>query len=79
MTLRAAIYARYSSSNQSESSIEDQVHNCRVWIDAEGWSMAGTYSDAAISGASLLRAGYQNMLQDARAGQFDIVIAEALD
>ena len=77
--MRAAIYARYSSSNQSASSIDDQVHNCRARIDAEGWSLTETYTDHAISGASLLRAGYQSMLHDARAGQFNAVIAEALD
>jgi site-specific DNA recombinase len=79
MTLRAAIYARYSSSNQSEASIEDQVHNCRERIETEDWRLVECYSDSAISGASLLRAGYQNLLQDARAGQFDIIVAEALD
>ena len=77
--MKTAIYARYSSNNQSESSIEDQVHNCRARIDAEGWTPAKTYEDRAISGASLLRPGYQSMLEDARAGRFDAVIAEALD
>jgi site-specific DNA recombinase len=77
--MRASIYARYSSDNQRDASIDDQVHNCRARIDAEGWTLVETYADHAISGASLLRAGYQAMLEDARAGRFDIVIAEALD
>ena len=77
--MRAVIYARYSSSNQSEVSIEDQVFNCQARIKVEGWTLVKTYSDHAISGASLLRPGYQAMLEGARTGQFDIVIAEALD
>lgn len=42
--------------------------------------MVGTYKDAGISGASMiLRPGIQMLLQDAQTGQFDIVLAEALD
>ena len=76
---KAAIYARYSSDNQSEASIEDQVHNCRVRIESEGWGVVETYADTAISGATLLRPGYQKMLEDARSGVFTILLAEALD
>ena len=76
---RATIYARYSSDNQRDASIDDQLRICRKRIDAEGWTLLETYSDHAISGASTLRPGYQRMLMDARAGKFDILIAEALD
>ena len=77
--IKAAIYARYSSNNQSDASIEDQVYNCRARIDADGWAVAETYSDSAISGATVLRPGYQKMLEDARHGSFTILVAEALD
>ena len=77
--MRAAIYARYSSDNQRDASIEDQVHTCRARIEAEGWALKETYADRAISGASTLRPGYQKMLMDARSGLIDIVVAEALD
>ena len=76
---RAAIYARYSSDNQSEASIEDQVRQCRARIDREGWRAGEVYSDRAISGATTLRPGYQKMLEDARSGRFDVLVAEALD
>ena len=77
--MRAVIYARYSSDNQRDASIEDQVRICRERIGREGWSLAATYTDHAISGASRLRPGYQKLLEDARAGSFDVVVAEALD
>src|SRR6266404_3838329 len=77
--MRAVIYARYSSDLQREASIEDQVRICRQRIDREGWTLVTTYSDAATSGASRLRPGYQKLLEDARAGAFDVVVAEALD
>ena len=77
--MRAAIYARYSSDLQSEASIDDQVRLCRKWAENEGHSLTKVYSDRAISGASTLRPGYQKMLEDARAGTYDILIAEAMD
>src|SRR6516164_4719327 len=76
---RVAIYARYSSDNQRDASIEDQVRQCRARIDQEGWQRGEVYSDHAISGATTLRPGYQKMLEDARAGRFEVLVAEALD
>ena len=77
--MRAVIYARYSSENQREASIEDQVRECRAFIDRQGWAYQHAYTDRALSGASTLRAGYQLLLQEAREGRFDVVVAEALD
>jgi site-specific DNA recombinase len=77
--VRAVAYARYSSDMQSQSSIEDQLRLCRAFADRQGWQLTGSYSDRALSGASLLRPQLQKMLEDSRSGQFDIVVAEALD
>src|SRR5450759_3150688 len=79
MTLRAAIYARFSSDRQRDESIEDQIRVCRELIDREGWSLVQVFHDRAISGATTLRPGYQAMLEAARAGKFDVLVAEALD
>ena len=77
---RVALYARYSSDNQREASIDDQLRICREQAKREKWKVVGTYKDAGISGASMiLRPGIQMLLQDAQAGQFDMVLAEALD
>ncbi|WP_338426374.1 recombinase family protein [Sphingopyxis kveilinensis] len=78
--IRAALYARYSSDQQSSASIADQQRICRERAEREGWQLLGSYEDAAISGASMiLRPGIQKLLADAQAGQFDIVLTEALD
>ena len=75
-----ALYARYSSDMQSMASIDDQFRICRDQAARENWQVAGTYKDAAVSGASVtLRPGIQALLQDASAGKFEIVLAEALD
>ncbi len=80
MTLRCALYARYSSDQQRPASIEDQFRVCREHAEREGWKIVGTYRDSAISGDSvILRPGVQALLEDARRGAFEIVVAEALD
>ena len=77
---RAALYARYSSDLQSAASIDDQFRVCREHAERSGWTVAGGYRDAAASGASMiLRPGVQMLLEDARRGAFDVVVAEALD
>ena len=76
---RTAIYARYSSDHQREASIEDQFRLCQERAASEGWTIAGQYKDHATSGASMLRGGIQRLIEDALAGKFDIVLAEALD
>jgi site-specific DNA recombinase len=77
--MRAVIYARYSSDLQREASIEDQIRLSRKRIEEEGWQYLHAYTDRAQSGASALRPAYQSLLEDARRGQFDVVVAEALD
>ena len=80
MTLRCALYARYSSDQQQAASIEDQFRVCREHAEREGWTIAGAYKDSAISGDSvILRSGVQALLEDARRGLFEVVVAEALD
>jgi site-specific DNA recombinase len=49
--MRVAIYARYSSEMQSDTSIQDQVQLCRARASREGWNVVAVYHDAAISGA----------------------------
>jgi site-specific DNA recombinase len=74
---KVAIYARYSSDRQSERSIEDQVRLCRERADREGWSVVEVFPDFALSGATRDRPGLNALL--ARASDFDVVLAEALD
>jgi site-specific DNA recombinase len=76
---RAVIYARYSSDNQRDASIADQVRICKEHIAAQGWDLVQIYRDAAISGATTLRPGYQDLLAGAREAKFEVVVAEALD
>lgn len=74
---RIAIYARYSDPKQNARSPEDQIRLCRERASGE---VVGTYIDAAISGShTVTRQRYQDMMTDARAGKFEIIMAESLD
>ncbi|WP_035026326.1 recombinase family protein [Gemmobacter nectariphilus] len=77
--LRAAIYARFSTDMQRDASIEDQIRSCREYASRQGLKVVETYSDRAVSGASLMRSGMQKLLRDGRSGAFDVVISEGLD
>ena len=77
---RAAIYARYSTDLQSDRSIDDQVALCRDHARGQGLTVVETYSDRARTSASILgRDGLLRLMEDARAGRFDLVLVEALD
>ncbi|PIO99673.1 recombinase family protein [Pleomorphomonas carboxyditropha] len=77
--MKVAIYARYSSDNQRDASIADQLRICRLHAEKQGWQVAEEYTDHAISGASLLRPGIQALISDATRGRFQLVLAEAMD
>ena len=77
--MNCAIYARYSTDLQNKASIEDQLRLCRERAAGEGWPILECYTDAASSGASLMGPGIQQLMQDAMAGRFQIILAEALD
>jgi site-specific DNA recombinase len=77
--MRVALYARYSSENQRDASIADQLRVCRAFAERQGWTIEHAYSDHAVSGATLLRAGFQALMQSALNHRFDIVVAESLD
>lgn len=79
----AAIYARFSTSNQKDTSIEDQVRRCRVVADRYGYDVpeALVFSDAAISGSeksTLKREGYTRLKDAWKEGLFDCLIIDEL-
>jgi site-specific DNA recombinase len=77
--LRAIVYTRHSSDLQRDASIEDQIRECRAFIERQGWLYQHAYIDRALSGASTVRPGYQLMLEGARERRFDVAVAESLD
>ena len=76
MRKRAAIYARFSSENQRPESIDDQVLICRRAATDRGFVVSDhhIYTDEAVSGASWVRPGLDQLRVAARDGLVDVVI-----
>ena len=72
---RAVIYARYSSNNQREASIEQQVQWSMDYAKRNGYTVIEIYADKAISGKTDNRPQFQKMMRESRKGLFDYVIA----
>jgi site-specific DNA recombinase len=67
--MKCAIYTRYSSDLQRESSVEDQIRKCRSFADLKGWTVLDAYvrSDQEISGAALAgRSALESLMADAK-------------
>ena len=77
--MKVALYARYSSDNQRDASIEDQLRICRARAEREGWQVVDSYTDRAISGASLIRPGIQELIADGLKRRFEVILTESLD
>jgi hypothetical protein len=80
MSLRTAVYARYSSHRQSPASIQDQLRKCREFAAKSQWDFqdAQVYTDEALSGAGADRPGLLKLM--AAAGQqprpFDVLLVD---
>ncbi|WP_083331909.1 recombinase family protein [Pelistega sp. MC2] len=79
--MRTAIYARFSSSNQSEMSITDQIRICQKKIVEQGWKEPAIFSDMAVSGSTplLFRDGSLKLYSEAERKSFDVLLVESLD
>lgn len=77
----AVAYARYSSANQRDVSIDQQLQDIRAYADREGYTIIHEYADRAKSGYTHVdrRAEFQAMLRAASSGAFDTVLAWKVD
>lgn len=77
---RIAIYARYSSTLQKPSSIEDQVRLCEERAQSLGGVIVRVHSDFhATASTGQSQPALETLLLDAKRGFVDVVFAEALD
>ncbi len=72
--MKAVIYARYSSDNQREESIEGQIRECTEYAERNGITVLRHYIDRAISGTTDNRPAFQEMIQDSSKRLFDTVL-----
>lgn len=77
--MNAVIYARYSSDNQREESIDAQVRACREYAANKGYNVTAVYADEAVSGRTAQRTQYQKMLRDCKKGTFQVILIHKYD
>lgn len=77
--MKAVIYARYSSDNQREESIEGQIRECTEYAKYNDMEIVGQYIDRAYSAKTDNRPDFQRMIKDSYRKQFDIVLVWKLD
>ncbi len=77
--MKAALYSRFSTDRQNESSISDQVRVCSEYIERQGWAVVERFEDQGISGAALgNRPGVLRLQEGALARRFDAVVVTDL-
>ena len=71
MPISVFLYARVSTQRQADRdlSIPDQLGAMTKFAEAEGWSIAGTFIDAGVSGGTDRRREFQKMIKAAKAGE----------
>ena len=76
---KAVIYARYSSDNQRDASIDQQTKECRKYAELMGYEIIRVYADRALTGKTDKRPDFLRMIKDSAKGEFRYVIVYALD
>ena len=77
--MNAAIYARYSSDNQREESIDAQIRAITDFAQRNGYTIVKTYIDQAKTATSDNRPDFQRMFTEIDSGLFQAVIVHKLD
>ena len=77
--MTAVIYARYSSDNQREESIEGQIRECTGYAEKNGMTVVKHYIDRAYSAKTANRPEFQQMVKDSEKRLFDVVLVWKID
>ncbi len=77
--MNVVIYARFSSANQNEQSIEGQLKVCYEYAQRNGYTVIGEYIDRAISGTTDNRPQFLKMIEDSKERRFQGVLVYQLD
>lgn len=75
----AVIYARYSSDNQTEQSIEGQLRVCEEYARTHDILILDRYIDRAMTGTNDMRPDFRRMLADSKRREWDYVLGYKLD
>ena len=77
--MKGVIYARYSSDNQREESIEGQIRECKAFAKKNDIQIIETYIDRALSAKTDNRPDFQRLIKDSVSKKFDVILVWKLD
>ena len=77
--MKAVIYARYSSDNQREESIEAQTRAIKDYAKRNNINIIKTYADEAKTATIDNRPQFLDMIKDSKSGEFELVLVHKLD
>lgn len=77
--MNVVIYARYSSHNQTEQSIEGQILVCNEYAKKNNYTIVGEYIDRALTGTNDNRPEFKKMIEDSNKKYFQGVLVYQLD
>src|SRR5690242_2382113 len=75
-SLRAAVYARVSTTDQN---CDLQLRELREYIARRGWESAGEYVDTGVSGTKASRPALDRLMTAAARRDFDAVLVYKID
>lgn len=77
--MNIVIYARYSSHNQTEMSIEGQLKVCHEYAAKNNYSVIHEYIDRAMTGTNDNRPQFLKMIEDSKKRLFEVVLVYQFD
>ncbi len=76
-TVKAAIYARVSTSNGQDPTL--QTRELREYVERRGWTLAGEYVDVGVSGSKDSRPELNRLMVDAHHRRLDVIVVWKFD
>ena len=77
--MKCVIYARYSSAEPREESVEGQLRECKEFAERHNMTVLDSYIDRALSARTDDRPQFQKMIQESAKKQFDVVLVWKVD
>ena len=77
--IRAAIYARFSSENQRDESIDAQLRAIKDYAKRNNLVVVKIFNDRAKSATTDKRPGFLEMIEESKKKNFDVVLVHKLD
>lgn len=78
-TYKVGVYARLSSENSTENTLDNQIYLLENYVDRqEDMRLVNRYMDNGFSGTNFQRPGFLKMMEDAKNGKINCIVVKDL-